>query len=123
MFGRMLGSLFSPQADVDGRVHVVAPDEIRRWHDAGEALLIDVREVGEHAAERIKGALNLPLSVFDPSRVPHNAGKKLVIHCRSGQRCGLAAARLISAGFEGEIHRMQGGLMGWKAAGGPVAAG
>lgn len=122
MFNRLFGTLFpaSPESD---NVRVVDTAEIKRWYDAGEAVLIDVREPNEFAAEHIPGARNLPLSSFDPASVPMPADKKLVIHCRSGSRCGMAAQKLIAAGYQGEINRMQGGIFGWKSVGGPTRPG
>ncbi|CAA7613637.1 rhodanese-like domain-containing protein [Magnetospirillum sp. UT-4] len=119
MLNMLFGNLFAPQPQ---NVRMVSPAEIKQWHKAGEAVLIDVREAGEFAAERIPGAINLPLSTFDPAKVPVvPEGKKLVIHCRSGARCGMAAARLAASGFSGDIHRMEGGIMGWRFVGGPTA--
>ncbi|MDA8231549.1 MAG: rhodanese-like domain-containing protein [Magnetospirillum sp.] len=98
--------------------------QIKTWYEAGEAVIVDVREMNEHAVERIPGAKHVPLSAFDPSRIPAPAeGKKLVIHCRSGARCGMAAMRLVASGWDGDIYRMQGGIMGWKSVGGPVRRG
>lgn len=100
-------------------VHVVSPAEIKRWYAEGNVILVDVREVAEHTAEAIPGAINMPLSSFDPRRLPAvPEGKKLVFHCRSGVRCGTAAEQSILLGYRGEINRMDGGLFGWKAAGG-----
>lgn len=104
-----------------GNVHMVPPATVRAWLENGQAVLIDVREVDEYAAGRIAGALNLPLSTFDPARLPPvPEGKKLVLHCRSGQRCGMAAAKLVASGYDGEINRLEGGILGWRAAGCPV---
>jgi rhodanese-related sulfurtransferase len=115
MLDRLFASLFAPQPE---NVHVVDPITILGWVEAGEAVLYDVREPQEFTAEHIPGATSLPLSAFDSARISVPEGKKLVIHCRSGSRCGMAAGRLAAAGYVGEINRMQGGLFGWKAAGG-----
>ena len=40
----------------------IGPAELKALLDQGEALVIDVREPGEFAAEHIAGAVNLPLS-------------------------------------------------------------
>ncbi|MGE5548585.1 MAG: rhodanese-like domain-containing protein [Solirubrobacterales bacterium] len=123
MLNRLFGTLFPAAPDSDN-VHVVDAAEIKRWVEAGQAVLIDVREPNEYAAEHIPGATNIPLSAFDPAKVPvPEAGRKLVIHCRSGARCGMAAARMVMAGYQGEINRMQGGLFGWKSAGGATRSG
>jgi len=105
------------------QVEIVDPVTVRGWVDAGEAVLVDVRELQEYAAEHIRGALFNPLSTFAPAQVPNPSDKRLVIHCNSGVRCGMAAARLVETGWSGKIHRMQGGIQGWKATGGPTERG
>jgi rhodanese-related sulfurtransferase len=104
------------------RVEMVDPQTARRWIERGEALLIDVREPHEFAMERIQGATLVPLSSFDPQKVPDAAGKKLLLMCASGIRCGMASELLSRSGYD-ELYRLAGGLMGWKAAGGPVVQG
>ncbi|MBC7951124.1 MAG: rhodanese-like domain-containing protein [Rhodospirillaceae bacterium] len=103
-----------------GQIQIVSAADIKRWVEAGDVVLIDVREVNEHAAESIPGALNLPLSSFHPSQLPAvSEGKKLVFHCRSGVRCGTAAEQAMLQGYQGgDIFRLDGGIFGWKAAGG-----
>ena len=63
---------------------------LKRWMDAGEAVVVDVREPAEHAAEKIHGATLAPLGTVTKSSVPNRDGKKLVIHCRSGTRSASA---------------------------------
>lgn len=119
MMNRLFGAVFGgAQA---GNVKMISPADVRQWIDAGQAVVIDVREVNEHVAERIKGAINLPLSTFEVSQLPAiPEGAKLVFHCRSGQRCGMAAAKAVGAGYVGEINRMEGGIMAWRGMGYPV---
>ncbi|WP_096702372.1 rhodanese-like domain-containing protein [Magnetospirillum sp. 15-1] len=120
MLSRLFGLSSSPGSD---KVHVVDPSQIRQWWEAGSVVLVDVREPDEHAAESIAGSISLPLSSFDPARMPKpEEGKRLVIHCRSGVRCGTATEKLLAAGWDGEIHRMKGGILGWKACGGPTVS-
>jgi rhodanese-related sulfurtransferase len=94
------------------------PEQVRAWFEAGEILLIDVREVNEYAAERIHGALLYPLSTFDPKAIPME-GRKLVLQCGSGKRSLMAAHRLQAVGF-GHLTHLAGGLQAWKAAGLPT---
>lgn len=122
MLNRLFGNLFPATPDSD-TVRVIDAAEIKRWLDDGAAVLIDVREPNEFAAEHIPGARNLPLSSFDPAAVTVPEGKKLVIHCRSGARCGMAAQRLVASGYQGEINRMQGGIFGWKSVNGSTRQG
>lgn len=122
MFGRMFSFLGGAETQSD-QIKVVPPATVKEWVEAGEAVLIDVREVREHMSERIPGAVLNPLSQFDPSRIPATTDKKLVIHCRSGARCGMASARLLQSGYQGTIHRLQGGMIGWLSVGGKVVRG
>ncbi len=116
----MFNRLFGRDAEAaDNRVHIVPAYDVKRWVEADEVVLIDVREVGEYQAEAIPGAVNLPLSGFDPGQLPPvPEGKRLVFHCRSGVRCGTAAERAVALGYGGDIYRLEGGIFGWKAVGG-----
>ncbi len=97
----------------------VTPDLLASWMDAGDTVLVDVREDYEHAEERIEGALLRPLSAFDPDAVREDAGgKRVVFHCRSGKRSLDAAAQYRENG-EATFH-LAGGIETWKAAGQPV---
>jgi rhodanese-related sulfurtransferase len=91
---------------------------VKAWLDRGEAVLIDVREAGEHARESIAGAKLVPLSSFDPAKLPAAGGKRLIVHCLSGSRSARALAQLATAGIE--AVNLTGGIEAWKAAGLPV---
>jgi len=95
-------------------VKQATPQHAATLLEQGAALLVDVREVAEHAKERIEGAVHIPLSAFDPRVLPND--KPLVIHCLGGMRAQQAAEHLVSMGF-GDVHNLVGGLMGWKKAG------
>ncbi|OIR09916.1 inner membrane protein YgaP [mine drainage metagenome] len=103
------------------QVNVVDVDTILDWIEQGKAVVVDVREENEWQAHHIAGAHLRPLSSFDAAALPALApGQKLVLHCRSGVRCGSATAKLLEAGYQGEINRMAGGINAWIAAGYPV---
>ncbi|MBM3532771.1 MAG: rhodanese-like domain-containing protein [Alphaproteobacteria bacterium] len=103
-----------------GSARFVDPRTIADLLAKGEATLVDVREPGEFAAERIQGARLVPLSAFDPARAQPAPGTQLVLHCAAGIRCGAAAQKLRASGYEGEILRMDGGIKAWRAEGLPV---
>jgi rhodanese-related sulfurtransferase len=92
------------------------------WMEQEEAILIDVREPPEYATEHIPGARLLPLSTFDPTRVPQEAGKKVVLHCVMGMRSAQAGQKLLDAGFT-SIYNFRGGIQAWKDAGYTTAQG
>lgn len=83
---------------------------------AGTLTLVDVRQPHEFAPSHIPGAVNLPLSDFDPQAVPREAGKQLVIYCKSGMRANDACQRLVKAGFDG-VTCFEGGMSDWERSG------
>lgn len=81
-----------------------------------KVTLIDVREPGEYASERIKGAKLMPLSQFNPAEIKLSDDKTLVLYCQSSNRSRKAAQQMLDFGFSPVIH-LQGGLNAWKQAG------
>lgn len=94
----------------------ISPSEAARLVEAG-ALLVDVREPGEFARERIAGAANAPLS--RGAALERGAASIVVFHCQSGARTGRAAASLADAAGC-ETYIVEGGIEAWKRAGLPV---
>ena len=85
----------------------------------GKALVVDVREPDEFAAGHIPGAVNLPLSVFDPAAVPQPAGRTVVLNCLGGKRSGMALDQCAMAQAAIDTH-LAGGFKAWADAGQPV---
>ena len=79
--------------------------------------LVDVRETGEFRSGTIKGAINVPLSAFDPSRIP--AGKPVVVFCATGGRSGMALQMLRKAGRT-DVVNYRPGITGWRMQGQPL---
>ena len=94
----------------------VPPDLLEQWLGEGSAVLVDVREDFEHAAERIEGAHHAALSKFDPAAIRAAHGdKRIVFHCRTGKRSSEAAGKF-HTGDEHVFH-LTGGIEAWKASG------
>lgn len=94
----------------------VDPLRVKDMMDRQEVLLVDVRETDEWELERIAGAIHMPLSRFEPTRLPEAPGKRLILHCHAGARSSKAAEILFRSGRTDVMH-MLGGLTGWKIAG------
>jgi rhodanese-related sulfurtransferase len=102
-----------------GTVRTVDPRTLKAWLDAGEAVVVDVRDPAMHAAERIAGALSVPFGArFDTGALPPDDGRRLVLHCEIGATSAQAAARALELGRE--VHDLHGGITAWKQAGLPV---
>jgi len=101
-------------------VKTLSAEDVHAAHVAGQVLIVDVREPGEFAAERIVGAVNRPLSCFDPAGLLEIAGTtSVVFQCGSGVRSLKAIHVCRAAGVAVDSH-MGGGIGGWKAGGLPT---
>ncbi|MCJ2176939.1 rhodanese-like domain-containing protein [Novosphingobium album (ex Hu et al. 2023)] len=97
----------------------ISAEQLDTMLKAGEALVVDVREVDEFAAGHIPGAVNMPLSSFQPSKLPHPEGKTLILNCLGGKRSGMALDKCGVAQAEVDTH-LAGGFGAWTAARLPV---
>lgn len=84
------------------------------------ALLIDVREDDEWQAGHAPEALHIPLGQVGVRISEVDAGRPLLIICRSGRRSDHAAAALCAAGYD--AANLSGGMQAWQQAGGVVIA-
>jgi rhodanese-related sulfurtransferase len=100
----------------------LTPQQVKAALDADQILLIDVREPAEFTAEKIAGAVNVPLSVFSPAALPDAHGKTIVLQCAGGKRSAMAIDKCRMANLAIETQ-LAGGLAAWKVAGLPTVAG
>ncbi|MDO4865380.1 MAG: rhodanese-like domain-containing protein [Clostridia bacterium] len=82
-------------------------EECRRTENA---LLVDVREVGEYAAGHIPGAVNAPLSALEGADLP--ADRPLFLYCLRGSRSARAAGILKRRGYS--RVRSIGGIVSYR---------
>ncbi len=111
MFGRLFGLGGASATAVDY-------DETRRALEKGECALIDVREPGEFAAGHVAGSKNMPLSRFDPTKLP--ADRRVILICLSGARSATAVRQAHAAG-RGDVAHYSGGVAGWRRNGGALS--
>lgn len=93
---------------------------LKAWLDAGEAIVVDVREPSEYEAENIPGSKLVPLAGVSKKTLPEYKGKKLVVHCRAGKRGSTACEKLLKEDQDLEIYNLEGGISAWIGAGNPV---
>lgn len=103
-------------------IKTIDPATLKRWMDGGEAVVIDVREPAEHAAENIRGATLVPFGAVKKAALPESKGKKLVIHCRSGKRSINACEKLLAEDPNLELYYLEGGISAWGEAGHSLAS-
>lgn len=84
-----------------------------------KVMVVDVREADEYAAGHIPGAINMPLSTFQASKLPDPGAKKLILNCLGGKRSGMALDKCGIAQAAVDTH-LSGGFNAWQAARLPV---
>ncbi len=97
----------------------VTAQELAAMVQDGAALVVDVREVDEFASGHIPGAINMPLSTFQASRLPDPGDKVLVLNCLGGKRSAMALDKCAMAQASVDTH-LAGGFGAWASAGLPV---
>ncbi|MBC7630567.1 rhodanese-like domain-containing protein [Aeromicrobium sp.] len=93
----------------------VEPAIAHDLQEAGEVVLLDVREDNEWEAGHAPGAVHVVLGHLEPEGL---AGEDVVVVCRSGNRSGKAAEILAEAGIN--ARNLNGGKQAWVALGLPV---
>lgn len=103
------------------KITELSPAELQQALAAGKITLIDVREPTEFKARRIQGAQSMPLSTFDPRKLPSPAERSVVFNCGVGRRSAMAIEKCAAAGVAHSTH-LRGGLDAWIAAGLPTVS-
>lgn len=115
-------------AEAKARVQNLDADAVEAELSSGDAVLIDLRETEELAADgRIPGSVHVPRGMLefraDPTsqyhQEPFDRSRRIILHCASGGRSALGAASLQAMGYRDVAH-LDGGIKAWKDAGKPV---
>ncbi len=99
----------------------LSPADLKTTLESRSVVLVDVRKPAEFAAERIHGALNFPLSTFDPRALGSLPVAQVVFQCGTGKRSGIAIERCAAVGLP-IIRHLAGGIGAWKSSGLPVVS-
>jgi len=92
--------------------------EARKQMDAGNVILIDVREETDWREGHAEGARHLSRGVIEleiEEQIP-DATTPIICYCGGGSRSALVAESLRKMGYE-NVRSLAGGLRGWKEAG------
>lgn len=114
--------------EAKGAIENLTPLQVKQELDAGNVVLIDVRENEELLQNgKIKNSILAPRGMLefyaDPTLPYHkpefSKDKRLILHCASGGRSALAVRTLNQMGYSNVAH-LDGGIKAWKEAGFPV---
>lgn len=108
-------------------VSTISPERLSERMKAGQRVdLVDVRTPAEYREIHVQGARLVPLDSLDPRRLMEDrrgqAGEPLFVVCRSGSRGKKACEAFLKAGYS-DVINVEGGTLGWEAAGLPVERG
>jgi rhodanese-related sulfurtransferase len=101
--------------------HELSPEQLRDLLDAGEIVLVDVREPYEWDAGRIPGAVHIELErlAARAEEIPHD--RTVVFQCRLGVRSAMAMQAFRASGWD--AYHLAGGIQAWADKGLPLEPG
>ncbi len=103
----------APASPLVNGVAQISPKEYKRQVDGGkDYFLLDVREPHEFQIANLNGYL-IPLGDLEKRVNELDAGREIVVHCKSGARSQRAAEFLKKAGFN-KVQNMAGGINAWS---------
>jgi sulfur dioxygenase len=116
------------QDELARRGWTIAAGDAARLLEAGDILLVDLRETGERAKHGlIPGSVHAPYadlrSSIQPGGMLHQlartTGSRVMFYCAYGERSAMAVQAAQDAGLKSACH-IQGGLNEWKKFGGLI---
>lgn len=119
-----LAALLVPQAACSqpaSSADVAMLDEARRLHEAGQALLVDIRESDEHATGVAAGALLLPMSQLSRriAELPADPARPVLLICNTQNRSSRVLKALRQQGYS-HVRYVHGGMSEWARRGWPM---
>jgi rhodanese-related sulfurtransferase len=114
-FGAAGGSRAAVERDA------VSLEAARAEHEAGRAILIDIREPDEHATGVAPGARLLPMRQLGArlAEVPVDPGKPVLLICKTQNRSSATLRALRERGYP-HVRYVQGGMSEWARRGWPL---
>ena len=110
-------------AQAKRNVTEISAAEARKEAEAGEAVLIDVREESDWREGHADGATHLSRGVIEleiEEQIP-DVTRPIICYCGGGSRSALVAESLQKMGYE-NVRSMAGGLRAWKESDLPMAS-
>ena len=110
------------QAALEERISL---DDARRLHQAGNAVLIDIREPEEHATGIAAGARLLPMSQISQRlrEIPMDSKTPVLLICRTQNRSSAtlrALRKQLGEQNYAHVRFVQGGMSEWAQRGWPM---
>jgi phage shock protein E len=104
-------------AEATKQITEISPQDAATKLNAGEAVIIDVRDKDEWDEGHIPGATHMSRGTIEldiEEKIP-DPNAMIICHCGGGGRSALAAESLQRMGYK-NVRSMAGGFKAWKAA-------
>jgi len=104
---------------------LIGPEEAFEMVQAGEAILVDVRDEASYAEVHIAGAILVPYgTVAAAADDLASRGRTIITYCAcpAEESSAAAAAELITRGMD-DVLVLKGGIREWAVAGYPLKSG
>jgi rhodanese-related sulfurtransferase len=94
----------------------------RTEHEAGRAVLIDIREPAEHATGVAAGARLLPMKQLRNriAEIPADPSRPVLLICNTQNRSKATLKALRDTGGYGHVRYVEGGMSEWARRGWPM---
>jgi rhodanese-related sulfurtransferase len=108
-------------SDAGASADAVSLDVARAEHEAGRAVLIDIREPSEHATGVAAGARLLPMRQLSQrlAEIPSDPGRPVLLICNTQNRSSATLRALRERGY-GHVRYVSGGMSEWARRGWPM---
>jgi rhodanese-related sulfurtransferase len=109
-------------AQAKQNVTEISPADARKQAEAGDAILIDVREESDWREGHAAGATHLSRGLIEleiEEQIP-DVTKPIICYCGGGSRSALVTESLQKMGYK-NVRSLAGGMRAWKEAGLPMA--
>jgi len=116
--GALLGAACSADDPADGAVSL---GFARAEHEAGRAMLVDIREPEEHATGVAAGARLLPMRQLGRrlAEIPTDPAKPVLLICNTQNRSRATLRALREKGYS-HVRYVDGGMSEWARRGWPM---
>lgn len=115
------GLLFALQCGAHAAVPSVTLDDAREALEKSSAVVVDIREPGEHTTGVAKGALLIPMGQIAKrlGELPKSGKQPLLVICNTQNRSSRIVEQLHAAGYTNASY-VKGGMSQWTARGWPL---
>jgi rhodanese-related sulfurtransferase len=116
-----LGSSLAACGEAGAQDQAVSLEVARAEHEAGRALLVDIREPEEHATGVAAGARLLPLRQLKQRlhEIPTDPARPVLLICHTQSRSRATLRALRERGY-GHVRYLNGGMSAWARRGWPL---